>query len=150
MRLQTLRRGLADTSAEVQQQLTLLAALRAQAARVEAATGEAGAAEAGADYIGKYREFKYQETLFELFSRQFELARLDESREGALIQVVDAAAVPERKSRPRRAVIGLLATAVSFVLLAAFAVLRHLWAERLKEPEIATTVTKIRAAWRGE
>lgn len=150
VRLQTLRRGLADSSTEVQQQLALLAALRAQAARVEATTGNAGASETNSDYIGKYREFKYQETLFDLFSRQFELARLDESREGALIQVIDVATVPERKSSPRRALIGLLATAVSFVLLAAFAVLRHFWIERLKEPEVAATVTKIRTALRGE
>ena len=45
----------------------------------------------GPDYLTKYREFKYQETLFELFARQYEIARVDESREGALIQVVDPA-----------------------------------------------------------
>ena len=47
-------------------------------------------ARGGPDYVSKYREFKYQETLFELFARQYELARVDESREGALIQVVDS------------------------------------------------------------
>lgn len=46
--------------------------------------------------------FKYQEALFDLLARQFELARLDEAREAAMIQVVDVATPPELKSSPRR------------------------------------------------
>ncbi len=114
VRLQTLRRALVDTAPEVQQQLTQLAALRAQLARVESPA----AATNGPDYVGNYREFKYQETLFELFARQYELARLDESREGALIQVIDAAQPPDRKSWPKRAVTAVAATLGSAVLLA--------------------------------
>ena len=72
----------------MQQQLAQLSALRAQLARLEQATD----ANVGPDYLSKYREFKYRETLFELFARQYEIARVDESREGALIQVVDVAA----------------------------------------------------------
>ena len=64
----------------------------------------------GPDYVSKYREFKYQETLFELFARQYELARVDESREGALIQVVDMAKPPERKSKPKRAITAVATT----------------------------------------
>ena len=43
------------------------------------------------DDIAKYRAFKFQETLFELFAKQYEVARIDESREGAPIQVVEVA-----------------------------------------------------------
>lgn len=149
VRLQTLRRSFADGAPEVQQQQTLVSALRGQAARVEEAPGQIAGGEGGADYVGKYREFKYQETLFELFSRQFELARLDESRESPLIQVVDAAAVPERKSKPRRAVVGLLAYAGALLLLSAFVAVRHSWRSRLAQPEHATTMGRVRAAWQG-
>ena len=82
-----MRGSLADDTPEVRQQQATLAALRGQLARLEQASDVTG----GPDYVSKYREFKYQETLFELFARQYELARVDESREGALIQVVDAA-----------------------------------------------------------
>jgi uncharacterized protein involved in exopolysaccharide biosynthesis len=70
------------------------------------------------DYITRYREFKYQETLFEFFARQFEMAKLDESREGATIQVIDTATAPEFKSKPKKAMIAVLATlATGFLLL---------------------------------
>ncbi len=121
VRLQTLRRGLTDSAPEVQQQLAQLGALRAQLARLE---GRSTPSE-GSDYVTQYRDFKYQETLFELLARQLELARLDESREGALIQVIDVAQVPEWKSKPKRAIITLATLLATFVVLVA-AVL--LWA----------------------
>lgn len=120
IRLQTLRGALADNTPEVRQQLTTIGALAAQLARSEQASQPAD----GPDYVGKYREFKYQETLFELYARQFELARVDESREGALIQIVDAATVPEKKSRPKRAIAALLTTALTALALAVFVVVR--------------------------
>ena len=120
MRLQILRDTLADSTPEVQQQ-TAVAALRAQLARAEQVTDTS----AGPDYVGKFREFKYQETLFELYARQFELARADESREGALIQVVDAATPPQKKSKPKRAVIAGSTTLVVGLLLAVWIVFRQ-------------------------
>jgi uncharacterized protein involved in exopolysaccharide biosynthesis len=142
VRLQTLRASLADSAPEIQLQLNQLAALRVQLARAEAPT-EAGG---DADYVGKYREFKYQETLFELFARQFELARLDESREGALVQVVDTALPPERKSWPRRALTAIVTTAVSFVGLVIFLVGRHRWQLSAGARRNAERVERIRAA----
>lgn len=123
VRVQTLRRNLADSTPEVQQALAALGALRAQLAKLEFAADPAG----GTDYIGKYREFKYQETLFELFARQYELARLDESREGALIQVVDEAKPAERPSRPRRIVIAAGTTAASLAALLFYVLARSAW-----------------------
>jgi len=84
-------------------------------ARTEQAAAPAG----GPDYIGRYRDFKYQETLFDLYARQFEVARVDESREGTLIQVLDPATPPERKSKPKRTVTAAgTALAVALVLMA--------------------------------
>lgn len=120
VRLQVLRGSLVDDTPEVRQQQAALNALRGQLARAEQATDVA----AGPDYIGKYREFKYQETLFELYARQFELARVDESREGALIQVVDRATLPEKKSRPRRAFWALVPAVAAAVLLMAWGLLQ--------------------------
>src|ERR1700722_4321763 len=50
------------------------------------------------EYVRKQREVKYREFLFELIAKQYESARLDESREAPVLQVVDRAVVPDRKS----------------------------------------------------
>lgn len=121
VRLQALRRSLADSAPEVQQQQAALSALRGQLSRLEAPSQRAP----DADYVTRYREYKYHETLFELFSKQYEAARVDESRDGALVQVVDRAAVPELKSRPKRAATALSSTLVAGMLLALWVIFRH-------------------------
>lgn len=75
--------------------------------------------QAGLDYVRKLREVKYNETLFEILARQFEVAKLDEAKEGAPIQVIDVAAVPDRKTSPPRPLfllVGLLAGALGSCL----------------------------------
>ena len=77
----------------------------------------------GTDYVTRYREYKYQETLVEVFSRQYEVARVDESRESGLVQVIDQATAPERKSSPRRALIVGGAAIASLILFSLIAIL---------------------------
>ncbi|TDP71438.1 Wzz/FepE/Etk N-terminal domain-containing protein [Roseateles toxinivorans] len=115
VKLQTLRSYLSDEAVEIKQALSNIAGLQRQLDSLASRRPANSEAESG--YIGKYRDFKYQEALFDLFSRQFELAKLDESREGALIQVVDAAAPPDRRSKPRRVRLGLAFGALGFLLI---------------------------------
>jgi uncharacterized protein involved in exopolysaccharide biosynthesis len=145
VRLQTLRRGLADTTPEVLQQQTLLGALRGQLTKLESAAGTTG----DSDYIGKYRDFKYQETLFDLFARQYELARLDESREGALIQVIDPALVPERKSKPARMWVGGLAALGALVLCCGVLIMRSQLKSAAASPQPAPGLADFKAALFG-
>lgn len=142
VRLSTLRRNLADNTPEVQQALSILGSLRAQLAKLEDSVDVNG----GPDYVGKFREFKYQETLFDLFARQYELARVDESREGALIQVVDVARPAEWKSKPKRALIAVAAGLASLLLLLVFVVARHAWRRAQSDPATAGKVQQLRAA----
>lgn len=144
VKLQTLRQGLVESTPEVQQQQALVAAMRAQVGSLERNSSFSGDAE----YVGRYREFKYQETLFELFSRQYELARVDESREGALIQVVDLAEPAEWKSKPSRALYGIAGTLVAFVLLAVFVVVRDVWRRASLSPETGAKIERLRSALR--
>lgn len=133
VRLQTLRGSLSDNAPEVQQQQGTVLALRSQVAKLATPAGAAS----GPDYVGKYREFKYQETLFDLFARQYELARVDESREGGLIQVVDAATPPEWKSKPKRLFIAIGATFASFVMLVFAVLIRRSWRAAAADPRYA-------------
>ncbi len=107
VRLQALRGALTDNAPEVRQQQTTVNALRAlvsssesnaRTAALDPPSGNAGSP----DFISRYRDFKYHETLFEVYARQYESARADETRESTTIQVVDPATPPEIKSGPRR------------------------------------------------
>ena len=88
VKLGTMRNYLTESSPDFKQDLSELASLKTQLAKAEK---EEPASQGTTDYVARYREFKYQETMFELFAKQYELARVDESREGAMIQVLDVA-----------------------------------------------------------
>ena len=119
VKLGAMRGYLAVTAPDFKQAMNELANLRAQLGKQEKDTpSTTGKVTTEGDYITRYREFKYQETLFELFSKQFELAKVDEAREGAVIQILDAAQPPERKSNPKKALIAVIAIfSTGFVLL---------------------------------
>jgi len=91
-----------------------LVGLRVQLAKLEKG-GEAGLVptgklpEAGLASIRRLRDMKYYETLFELLAKQYELARVDEARDASIIQVLDKAVPPDRKSGPKRSLIVVLA-----------------------------------------
>lgn len=120
VRLQTLRSSLHDSTAEVRSAQAALAAITAQLSALSSGTNDGAQRESG--YITSYREFKYQEALFESFSRQLELAKLDEAREGALIQVVDVATPPDRRTKPKRAMTAALAFVLSLLATCGFVI----------------------------
>jgi uncharacterized protein involved in exopolysaccharide biosynthesis len=74
----------------------------------------------GIDNLSLLREMKYYEATYELLAKQFEIAKIDEAKDSAIIQVMDRAIEPDRKSKPARSLIVLLSTLVAG-LLAMFA-----------------------------
>jgi tyrosine-protein kinase Etk/Wzc len=79
----------------------------------------------GTDYLRKLRDLKYYETLFDLMAKQYEIAKVDEARNATVIQVLDRAVPPEKKARPRRALMAVVATFTGFF----FAVFAAFFAE---------------------
>ena len=146
VRLQAIRSSLQDTAPEVIQQQTALTALRTQLALLEHAPPKQN----DADYVGKYRDFKYQETLFELLSRQFELARVDEAREGALIQVIDKALPAEKKSKPKRLMAALGTAVGAGLLLLLWIFTGHALRNARNDPAKALQLQQFKQAWRGQ
>jgi uncharacterized protein involved in exopolysaccharide biosynthesis len=141
-----MRGYLADTAPDFKQAMTELANLRAQLAKQE--KDEPAAASGQGDYVAKFREFKYQETLFELFAKQFEMAKVDESREGAVIQVLDAAQPPERKSKPKKALIAIIATLAAGFALLLFVFIRQALRNANQDPESAQKLSALQTSWR--
>ena len=146
VRLQAMRTYLNDNAIEVHQAQSSLAALRSQIAKLEGVS--ARDEPATASYVSKYREYKYQETLFDMLAKQFELAKLDESKDGTLIQVVDKAEAPDHKSKPKRGEIGVLTSAAFFALLVIkILIQRAIHSSAIDDPKVAARLTKLRAAW---
>ncbi len=87
----------------------MLAGLHTQLAKVETGTVSSGKVpEAGLEYMRRVRDLKYAETVYELLAKQFEIAKIDEAKQSSVIQVLDKALVPEKKSKPQRSMIVLL------------------------------------------
>lgn len=145
IKIASLRGYLSESAPEFRQALTELGAMRAQLARAE--QQEAPVA-GGSDYIGRYRDFKYYETLFELFAKQYELARVDESREGAVIQVLDAAQPPERKSKPKKALIAIITTLATGFALLLFVFVRQALINAGRDQESAEKIGRLKTALR--
>jgi capsule polysaccharide export protein KpsE/RkpR len=84
----------------------------------------------GVKWADLYRETKVQETVYELLTQQYELAKIEEAKEIPVVKVLDAASVPERKSFPPRVLVGILGMLLSFGL-ACILVLGHSYWESI-------------------
>jgi tyrosine-protein kinase Etk/Wzc len=135
-----------------------LAALQAQLERVAGSQQDPGSdinlskgrvTGAGMEYLRRYRDLKYQETVFELLAKEFEVAKLDEAREGSIIQVVDAAVPPDKKSSPHRTLIVLGVTILAFFVAVFWVWLRKSVHQAFALPENRARVEAIKRRWKG-
>lgn len=151
--MQTYATGQNAQMIEAQQELD---SLRAQLAKLggdkESADGlivpKGLVPQEGLEYVRKLRDVKYYETIFEILARQFELAKLDEAREGEIIQVVDPAVIPDKRSFPKRSliVLGAFFGALVIGILASFAMASL---ERMEsDPETAAKLHRVYGAFR--
>ena len=69
----------------------------------------------GVTYADLYRKTKIQETVFELLTQQYELAKVQEAKEIPSVKVLDVAVVPTKKSYPPRGVFTVAGTALFLV-----------------------------------
>jgi capsule polysaccharide export protein KpsE/RkpR len=76
----------------------------------------------GLTYYDLYRRVKIQETVFEILTKQYELAKVNEAKELPTIRVLDEAALPESKSTPKRFLIILIGTLLVGILATAYVV----------------------------
>jgi uncharacterized protein involved in exopolysaccharide biosynthesis len=143
IKIATMRGYLAETSPEFMQSLKELLVLKEQLSNAEKSDSNSG----DGLYVSRYREFKYQESLYELFSKQYELARIDESREGAVVQVLDVAQIPEKKSKPKIALLTFIATCSTGLLLLLFIFTKQYLHKIFKKPELILKLKKLSSTW---
>jgi capsule polysaccharide export protein KpsE/RkpR len=78
-------------------------------------------------YADLYRSVKVQETVYELLTQQYEMARIEEAKDIPVVAVIDPPQVPEKKSFPPRLWLTLLLTLVSFATASAAVLVRDRW-----------------------
>ncbi len=91
--------------------------------------------EIGTEYVRKLREFKFAETVYSFFLKQYEAARLDEARDAVMIQVLDEAIPPEKRSKPKRTRIVIIATIGGFFIGIFMAFFMEYKEKVLEDPE---------------
>lgn len=153
VQLAMLRNSMTDESGEVK---TLLAGIARLKNQMGAMTGSGGSDSVipatgnlpgiGAEYLRKLRDVKIQEAIFEQLSKQYELAKINETKESSSVQVIDEAVPPTKKSKPKRAFIVLMATAMAFFASIGYILVRE-YHSRLS-PENAAIVAEIGRALR--
>jgi len=127
VQLQAMRSYATENNPDLKRAETELAGLRSQLAKLEhnsnAAVGDGNLEiparqmpQAELVYLRRARELKYHEALYEFLGKQLEAARIDEGQNAILVQVVDAAVAPEKKSGPPRLLIVLASTITAFLL----------------------------------
>lgn len=153
--LQAMRLSATEQNPDVARMEQEVSGMRAQLARIEGRSSGSGqlqmpagnVPEAGIEYVRRFRDLKYAETIWELLTKQYESARLDEAKNAAVIQVIDPATEPEQKSAPRRswiiaiaALLGLFASAAWAVLAEALSGMRLCPATNLRLGELKAAV----------
>lgn len=99
------------------------------------------------EYLRKLREVKYHESLFELLSKQYEAARIDEAKAAPIIQVVDRAVPPDKKTGPHRLFITLGCGFIGFFMGSLLATVTHATRRAAEVPEYAIKIARLKSGF---
>ena len=136
-----------------------LAALKSQLEHVAGSHSDTGSdinlskgrvTQSGMEYLRRFRDLKYEENVFELLAKEFEIAKLDEAREGSIIQVVDAGVPPDKKSSPHRALIVMASTVLAFFVAVFWVWLRKRLDAAFELPENQQRLRTIKGLWKAK
>jgi len=78
-------------------------------------------------YANLYRRMRIQETIFELLTQQYEMARIEEAKDIPVVSVIDSPGIPERKFFPPRLLLTLVLTFLVFAAASTFLIVREHW-----------------------
>jgi len=96
------------------------------------------------EYIHKLRDLKYNEKLFEFIAQQLASARIDEAKDAVVIQIVDKALPPEKKSGPKRSLIVLIATMLALFIGILWAFFKEAAERARQNPEQIVRISLLR------
>jgi len=156
VQLQSMRGYATEDNPDVVRAKDQLVALQGQLAKLAGDDSETGlivpkgkVPEAGMEYLRKLRDVRYYETMAELISKQFEIAKLDEARQGAVIQVVDTAVTPEVRSFPKRTITVIVATLLGFLCACGWSLFSNRIERKNQDPSARARLDALRATLRS-
>jgi uncharacterized protein involved in exopolysaccharide biosynthesis len=117
-----------DQHPEIERLRHEIAAMKRELIKLEGGDGESkppAATSAGLENLRRLRDMKFLERLTELLTQQFEAAKIDEAKDISVVQVLDKAVEPERKSRPKRALITVLTAFAAGFLVVVWVLIRE-------------------------
>jgi capsule polysaccharide export protein KpsE/RkpR len=154
VQLQSLRAFVTEDNPQYKAVLDQLEALKSQLAKVNGPNADSVTdfsvsgtkiPEKGMVYLDAVRDVRYYETIDELIAKQFELAKLDEARQG-VIQISDVAIPPDRKSSPYRALNVVLMTFIAFIVSVLWVLSANRWEQAKRNPEKSVKIETLRRA----
>lgn len=83
----------------------------------------------GVQWADLYRHMKVQETVYDLLTQQYELARIQEAKEIPTVNVIDPANLPEKKAYPPRLLMIVALTTLSLAVTAIIVIGSARWQE---------------------
>ena len=81
----------------------------------------------GVTYADLFRQSKIEETVYELLTQQYELAKVEEAKEIPTVKILDPAIVPTKKSYPPRGFIVALGTILGIALATTWVIGNSHW-----------------------
>ena len=135
-------------NADVKRLVTELTAMKTHLLKIEKGSNETSNLEnIQQEALQAYRNMKVQDSLLEAFTKQYELAKVDESKDGPLIQVIDRATPPERRSSPKRTKFVLQSIYVGLVLAIVFVFLKYMIQKTSSTPAGQVRLNDLKRAW---
>lgn len=153
LELASKRAYMTEKNPEYVRDISILAALKSNLAKLQGGSDRAEGdvkvpvsqlSDVGFAYIHQMRDLKYKQSLMELYSKQFEMAKMDEAKESPLVQVVDKALPPEERSTPKRAQMMIIATLIAFVISIMLAFIMNALDTAKQKPESAERLNLLR------
>ena len=137
-----MQQSLLKSSGNVAELVKMEAQKVAEEAKTEAIKKEIGEMEkelatlpdVSMEFLRLQRNLKVKEKVYAVLTEQYEMAKITEAEEGSQFEVIDQPRIPERKSKPKRAIMVILA-GLSAGVLAVFAAFLMEFLKRRKEQE---------------
>ena len=138
-----------DRNPDLQLAQKELESMKRELARIEGASGnkvekQGENSNHGIDSFALLRNVKYYETIYELLAKQYELAKIDEARDSSVVQVMDKAIVPDRRTKPWRSLIVLVSAFVALSIGIFWAFVREGVARTKADPRQANRLLHLK------
>jgi tyrosine-protein kinase Etk/Wzc len=143
-----------DQNPELQRTQQQVEVLRRELARIEGTSGTGSSRQEetnvkGIENLRLLREMRYNEVTYELLAKQYEMAKIDEAKDSAVIQVMDKAIEPDRKSKPARTTIVLLTTFAFGILALLLAFVKEAYQRAQSDPARAERLDLLKSQLRA-